>query len=178
MPIPFHGSLRVCVFALPSAATDEFTYIYDSYAGPWCFCKDPIPSVEKSAQYCAPALETPEQINLQYAAPGVIVVGFVTYEVTNPEKPPQAILSQVDSATNVTILGITHRYAPPGRNGTVVPGIDGLNNLPYMMHYVILNVTPGHIYNYRVRSGSNSARWSEIFTFKAPGGSNTTRIAT
>jgi hypothetical protein len=21
---------------------DQFTYIYDSYAGPWCFCKDPV----------------------------------------------------------------------------------------------------------------------------------------
>ena len=23
---------------------DEFAYIYDSYAGPWCFCKDPVRS--------------------------------------------------------------------------------------------------------------------------------------
>ena len=21
---------------------DQFAYIYDSYAGPWCFCKDPV----------------------------------------------------------------------------------------------------------------------------------------
>ena len=22
--------------------TDQWSYIYDSYAGPWCFCKDPV----------------------------------------------------------------------------------------------------------------------------------------
>ena len=47
------------------SGTDQWTKIYDSYAGPWCFCKDPAAGIENSSQYCAPALETPEQINLQ-----------------------------------------------------------------------------------------------------------------
>ena len=40
--------------------------------------------VENISQYCTPALNIPEQINLQYAASAAIVVGFVTYE---PEEP-------------------------------------------------------------------------------------------
>ena len=54
-----------CPPPLRRAGTEQWSYIYDSYAGPWCFCKDPVPGAENSSQYCAPAMETPEQINLQ-----------------------------------------------------------------------------------------------------------------
>ena len=37
-------------------------------------------------------MSVPEQINLQYAAPGVVVVAFVTYEEAPTEAPPQAVL--------------------------------------------------------------------------------------
>jgi hypothetical protein len=76
-----------------------------------------VVGIENSSQYCTPALNTPEQINLQYAAPTAVVVGFVTYEpddVAYPDSgnidgsdggvggdgggavgPPQAILQPV-----------------------------------------------------------------------------------
>lgn len=109
---------------------------------------------ENSSQYCAPALNSPEQINLQYASPTAVVVGFVTYEVgggATADAPPQAMLtteqvSASSSATNVTIFGVTHRYAPHGRNGTTPPKEANLNTLPYMMHYVTLPVEPGREY--------------------------------
>ena len=45
---------------------DGDEYIYDSYNGPWCFCKDPDPGVPNStALYCTPPRHIPEQINLQ-----------------------------------------------------------------------------------------------------------------
>ena len=60
----------------------------------------------------------------RYASPTAVVVGFVTYEVNGSaaaaaasSAPPQATL--VQQGTNVTVLGVSHRYAPPGRNGTV-----------------------------------------------------------
>ena len=67
---------------------------------------------------------------------------------TPPGRPlhPQATLAQTDPASNATVLGVTHRYAPPGRNGTAAPAGLALNTLPYMMHYVTLAVEPGHEY--------------------------------
>ena len=29
---------------------DQWSYIYDSYAGPWCFCKDPVRSLEEEEE--------------------------------------------------------------------------------------------------------------------------------
>ena len=109
---------------------------------------------ENSSQYCAPALNSPEQINLQYASPTAVVVCFVTYEIgggATADAPPQATLATQQvlasaSAANITIFGVTHRYAPHGRNGTTAPKEANQNTLPYMMHYVTLPVEPGHEY--------------------------------
>ena len=122
----------------------------------------------------------------RYASPTAVVVGFVTYEVNGSaaSAPPQATLAQ--QGTNVTVIGVSHRYAPPGRNGTAAANVDtALNTLPYMMHYVTLAVVPGREYRYRVRSGAAGARWSEEYGFRAPGdatntsaGDRVTRFAT
>ena len=176
------------------SGTNQFTFVYDSYAGPWCFCRDPGHGAENSSQYCTPALDTPEQINLQYASPTTVVVGFVTYELNRSATtaPPRASLMQQNPAshpgTNITIYGVTHRYAPPGRNSTSGYDKAKLNTLPYMMHYVALTVEPGSKYRYQVRSGGINTIWSAEYAFRAPGGlgengstaagAPTTRIAT
>jgi hypothetical protein len=55
--------------------------------------KHPVADVTNASQYCVPAASAPEQINLQYAAPGVVVVGFVTYEEAPTEAPPRGTRS-------------------------------------------------------------------------------------
>jgi len=158
--------------------TDQWSYLYDSYAGPWCFCKDPVIGVENSSQYCTPPLNTPEQINLQYASPTAVVVGFVTYEPPNSTTaPPQARLFLNGDMKVVT--GVTHKYSPPGRNSTSTLANATEFALPYMMHYITLPVTGGLQYNYSVRSGSSDGLWSPAYSFRAPGGRVAeTRIAT
>ena len=162
---------------------DQWSYIYDSYAGPWCFCKDPIPGIENTSQYCTPALDNPEQINLQYASPTAVVVGFVTYELQGTGNgsergggtldvtgdveatlltPPTAVLLEVPPSTMMpssvpqkeppaqTIAGVSHLYAPPGRNVSSAVGNATEFALPYMMHYITLPVVPGKRYSYKV----------------------------
>ena len=77
------------------------------------------------------------------------------------------------------MTGVTHRYAPPGRNSTSLSANATEFALPYMMHYITLPVAPGVRYNYSVRSGAANAAWSAEYSFRAPGGSAAvTRIAT
>merc|ERR1711871_132941 len=94
---------------------DADKYIFDSYQGPWCYCKQPQKGMP-SAAYCQPPQSTPEQINLQVASPSVVVVGFVTYEHSFPAAPPVAMLGT--SEQHMTeIKGVSRHYAPPGRTG-------------------------------------------------------------
>jgi hypothetical protein len=137
-----------------------------------------VAGAENSSQYCTPAVYIPEQINLQYASSSAVVVGFVTYEpFAQGTAPPQAKLQSASSP--VTVTGITHQYAPPGRNSTDLSANATEFALPYMMHYITFSVTPGEQYNYSVRSGASAGVWSKEYSFRAPGGSVAeTRLAT
>jgi hypothetical protein len=152
------------------AEKDGDTYIYDSYEGPWCFCKDPVAGENRSS-YCTPPKHSPEQINLQLAASGTVVVGFVTYEDVAVADPPVAEFTPAGGNTT-TILGVTHAYSPPGRNNTTMPspgGGDGRYAYPYSMHYVRFpKLTPGTMYTYRVKAGASNAVWSDTFEFRGP----------
>lgn len=138
--------------------------------GPWCFCKDPEIG-ENITRYCTPPKSTPEQINLQMAASGVVVVGFVTYENAQPQEPPVAIFSNDGGVTNVTISGVSHWYSPPGRSDPSVPPPGGSRRYayPYTMHYIKFPLLKsGQNYSYKVRSGSEKSTWSEWFHFRGP----------
>ena len=134
---------------------------------------------ENSSQYCTPPLYIPEQINLQYASSSAVVVGFVTYEpFTQSSAPPQAKL-QSSASPPAIVTGVTHQYAPPGRNSTDLSANATEFALPYMMHYITFSVTPGEKYNYSVRSGADAGLWSKMYSFRAPGGNVAeTRVAT
>lgn len=140
-----------------------------------------VAGLENTSQYCTPQINIPEQINLQYASPSAVVVGFVTYEVGNVTTPPQARFRTATSSSNATykvVTGVTHQYSPPGRNSSDV--LKNATNfaLPYMMHYITLPITPGVQYNYSVKSGSEQGLWSDEYSFRAPGGNVVTRLAT
>ena len=117
--------------------------------------------VENISQYCTAPTNIPEQINLQYASSSAVVVGFVTYETLDNTKaaPPQARLQAAASMSAQApapqlVTGVTHMYAPPGRNSTNPSANATEFALPYMMHYITLPVTPGMKYTYNVKSGS------------------------
>ena len=94
---------------------DGDTYIYDSYEGPWCFCADPETG-ENTTQYCYPPKSIPEQINLQLAGSGLIVVGFVTYEDTQAADPPMAVFYSLIAALSlVCVLALSRRHATAHR---------------------------------------------------------------
>jgi hypothetical protein len=140
-----------------------------------------VAGAENSSQYCTPPVYIPEQINLQYASSSAVVVGFVTYEpFAQGSAPPQAKLQANSSASPpVIVTGVTHQYAPPGRNSTDLSANATEFALPYMMHYITFSVTPGEQYNYSVRSGAGAGVWSKGYSFRAPGGSVAeTRLAT
>jgi hypothetical protein len=80
---------------------------------PFCICKGngstTAPPSVVSAQ-CTPPLGTPEQINLQYAAADIVVVGFVTYEKMFPSGPPVAMFGKAGAAPK-QLTGTAHWYA-------------------------------------------------------------------
>ena len=168
---------------------DGETYIFDSYEGPWCYCKDPAAG-ENKTQYCNPAAaaSAPEQINLQMAAQNVVVVGFVTYEAALPAgaaaPPNPSALFGPKGETQAVVSGVSQLYAPPSR--TTAGSVDGLGRYtyPYTMSYVRFDgLAPGAEYTYKVRAGSDSAAapWSDTYTFRAPVAPHSpgpTRIAT
>jgi hypothetical protein len=165
----------------------QFDFVTSSYAGSWCFCKDPVANVTNTSQYCVPAVSVPEQINLQYAAPGVVVVAFVTYEEVPTEAPPQAVITaKKGGGAPKTVTGVSHLYSPPGRNvtggGSATPANPVDFDLPYNMHYVKFVVEPGQSYSYKVKGGAAAAAWSDKFVFRAPSNSQgtgaVTRLAT
>jgi hypothetical protein len=75
--------------------------------------------------------------------------------------------------TLAPIPGVSHKYTPPGRDGTV-----STNSAPYMMHYIKFEVEERKSYSYKVQSGASSAEWSDEFTFRAPAVTGETKIAT
>lgn len=122
------------------AAFNE-TYMLDSYAGPWCFCKDPgtAPSNREYntplMSYCKPPQSVPEQINLQLAASDVIVAGFVTYEEL-PVSPPVAMFGKKGGAMKL-ITGVSHAYNPGGHHSL---GNQTSSSVPYIMSFIKLQV--------------------------------------
>lgn len=143
---------------------DQYTFITDSYAGPWCFCKNPEPGENQTA-YCDPPKSVVEQLNLQLAGKGVVVASFVTYNEQLPENPPVAMFGQDQDNLNITAKGVTHSYKPPGRE--------------YLLHFVKLdNLEDRKRYYYKVKSGSDSCDWSPVYSFRAPYEDGVTRIAT
>eukprot|EP00729_Bicosta_minor_P009103 gene9103-12667_t len=150
-------------------AKDQQEYIYDSYAGPWCFCNE---GSTTTAAYCTAPTDIPEQINLQVAAPGVIVVGFVTYSTSlTATEMPIAMFGEKGAAP-AKVTGVTHKYSPPGRTGNVSDF-----DAPYQMHYPF-SVEEGKSYTYKVNNGGAAGAWSDEFTFRAPVQTGTTRVAT
>eukprot|EP00051_Salpingoeca_urceolata_P027595 m.482294 g.482294 ORF g.482294 m.482294 type:complete len:583 (-) comp22487_c0_seq1:276-2024(-) len=143
---------------------DKDEVITDSFAGPWCYCKDPAPG-EPFAAYCRAAWRTPEQINLQYAAPNTVVASFVTYESSLPANPPVAMFGP-DASSLKPVMGVSHFYQPPGRT--------------YLLHFIkFSNLEQNKKYSYKVKSGSDGCAWSDVFEFRAPvQTSGPTRIAT
>jgi hypothetical protein len=127
-----------------------------SYSGPWCYCASTgMPGL------CLAPKATPEQINLQLAEPSTVVVSFVTYEDTfDPSIPPVAYLNGTE------LTGVSHLY------------LDAPNQRNYTMHFVRFPaLIPRGQYSYKVKSGTASAIWSPIFSFRAPYTSGSSRVA-
>jgi hypothetical protein len=165
------------------AAYNE-TYILDSYAGPWCFCASPAggnPAGYNTPlmSYCDPPAAVPEQINLQLAASDTFVLGFVTYEVL-PSAPPVAILYETDAAANKkTVNGVSHAYEPPGHTFPEPANGTTMGTVPYIMSYIKFGpLKPRTSYTYKVKSGGESAVWSEEFTFRSAYDEGETKLLT
>lgn len=131
-----------------------FQVITDSFAGPWCYCKDPAPGTqspihstldsgpshshahfpciplnvagEPFAGYCTAPELVPEQINLQLAEGNVVVASFVTYEKSRPAAPAVAMFGS-DPNNMQSVTGITHTYVLPDTGRT------------YYLHFVKLS---------------------------------------
>lgn len=149
--------------AIPARSVGECKSAIDcpgSYFGPVCPA-----DVKGKTQLvtCVPQGSVPEQINLQVATDSTVVVGFVTFEATMPQEPPQAMLGPADQgepSTNVT--GVTHWFE------TFHVGQEQRN---YSMHFVRFGeLKPRAKMVYKVRSGAPGAPWSPVFTFRAPYG--------
>jgi len=143
-------------------APDPDEVITDSFAGPWCYCLNPAKG-DPFAAYCKPPQSVPEQINIQLASPSVVVASFVTYEAL-PSSPPIAMFGTDPTNLNITVVGVSHLYEPPGRT--------------YILHYIkFTNLVERGTYYYKVKSGSAACTWSDVFSFRAPYSSGVTRLA-
>ena len=140
----------------------------------------------------------PEQINLQLAGAGTIVVGFVTFPANESRAtdsppialpPPEAQFWTSTTATDPTLVeGITRRWATPTVNYALLNHHPHYNasetaqlSRHYALHFVKLRGLAAHVrYHYRVRCGGS---WSDSFSFVAPpssdalGTNRSTRIA-
>eukprot|EP01052_Picozoa_sp_SAG31_P004966 SAG31_NODE_212_length_20157_cov_9.648868_11_plen_170_part_00 len=158
---------------LPTPRTTDAWARSDSYAGPWCFCKDPAPNDPPTA-YCLPAQSVPEQINLQMAESDAVVVGFITYEASLPTNPPVAMFGEAGGKMS-KLAGVSHLYAPKGHTS----GADQTKSVPYIMHYIKLPTPkPKTKYSYKVQSGGAGAQWSEVFTFRSLYSEGETKVLT
>ena len=127
--------------------------------GSGCFC-------EGSMEWddCVSRLNTPEQINVQIAAPDTVVLAFVTFEKVAPTAPPEALVGRVSGALKPVHAGagaVTHTYLTS----------DGSRK--YYMHFVTLRgLEPRGTYYYMVRSGGSAHQeegkgWSREHNFRA-----------
>ena len=132
--------------------------------GAFCFCDE-----GKTVGYCeSTASGVPEQINVQIAAPDVVVLSFVTFEGTAPTRPPQAKVGRSPGSMQLLPAGpgaVTHTYVSPSGKRT------------YFMHFVTLRgLQPHGTYYYAARSGGAGAAWSAAFAFRAGYADGPTRI--
>eukprot|EP01050_Picozoa_sp_SAG11_P004449 SAG11_NODE_284_length_11240_cov_6.333812_10_plen_311_part_00 len=163
--------------------------------GAFCYCShaathnssSPTPIPQWGT--CEPPTLTPEQINLQWAAPTTIVIGFVTFgDVANPRPnasalPPIAEVRLASSGGNGgarrEAKGVTTEYATAAAPYNPF-GREHETKLPeriYAMHFVRLQSRQQRArYHYRVRSGTVGAVWSDTHSFRAPYSSGATRF--
>ena len=141
----------------------------------------PSPRSSCSLTPLSPRPPRPLQINLQIASSTTIVAGFVTFETAMPADPPIAEFGRAAppgspssswQATPTQLKGVSHWYmeksnaTAPGQCGSGPCAAVGRN---YTMSYVKFHgLEPGTNYTYRVKSGGNTAAWSDTFTFRAP----------
>jgi len=154
--------------AMPAASAGRFECdgctvdkIYNSFQGPWCYCEG------GSETYCEPPNGVPEQINLQIAAPDVVVASFVTFDTMKTPGAPVAMLGT--SEDNMwPLTGVQHPYAALSK-------IEARN---YTLNFVrFADLLPRQTYFYKVKGGALSGVWSPIFKFRAPYSAGETRIA-
>eukprot|EP01052_Picozoa_sp_SAG31_P042024 SAG31_NODE_6543_length_1982_cov_1.248540_3_plen_184_part_00 len=119
---------------------------------------------------CTSGHGIPEQVNVQIASGDSVVVGFVTYEDADPSDPPVVELN------GTQFKGVTHTHNPctVGKSCTGGP----YKPRTYYMHYVKLGgLAARETYSYKFKSGSESAVWSDTFSFRAPYSDGVTKIA-
>merc|ERR1711871_1375364 len=152
--------------AMPAASAGLFECdgctvdkIYNSFKGPWCYCKNSTGGSGET--YCQPPEGIPEQINLQFAAPGVVVASFVTFDRTfDPSSPskPEAMMAP-EGQEMQSVLGVSHRY---DKLSKVYAG-------NYTFHFIkFAGLKAGQRYQYKVRSGLSGGAWSATFVFRGP----------
>jgi hypothetical protein len=155
------GAANLC--AIPGAATGSATGGPETAsAGPFCYCAN-----TGKAHWCLPMLDIPEQINLMYASPDVIVAGFVTYERAAPTTMAVATLREEGgdspTATTQNLTGVSHWVSfTPTASATQ-------QQRNYTMHFVkFAGLKPSRNYTYAVKSGAATGVWSASFTFRSP----------
>jgi predicted phosphodiesterase len=151
-----------------------------SFYGPICACAGPTAPFRFAT--CTAPVSYPEQINLQIASAEVVVVSFVTFEEQLPVAPPAVQLVALDDS-NVTVTGVAHRYTTSHASHSQfcdesLPSSILCLQRNYTMSFVRLSgLSPRQRYEYRVKSGGENARWSEVHRFRALYSAGPTRIA-
>eukprot|EP00656_Telonema_subtile_P040233 TRINITY_DN452_c0_g1_i1.p1 TRINITY_DN452_c0_g1~~TRINITY_DN452_c0_g1_i1.p1 ORF type:complete len:602 (-),score=155.73 TRINITY_DN452_c0_g1_i1:145-1950(-) len=147
--------------AMPGASAGEFECdgctvdkIYNSFAGPWCYCES------QGEQYCTPPTSVPEQINLQVAAPDVVVASFVTFEARPPLPTETPVAMFGSSETDLQpVQGVSHLYGH----------LSQAEHTNYTLHFIKFgDLEPRKNYYYKVKSGLPESQWSAVFEFRAP----------
>jgi hypothetical protein len=129
---------------------------------PTSFC---ISQASGELALCTSGDGIPEQVNVQIANNDSVVVGFVTFEKSAPAGPPIAMFGTSASALANTEKGVTEVHKT--KAGRI-----------YYMHFVRLQkLEEKREYFYSVKSGSSSAKTSDVFSFRAPYSSGETKIA-
>lgn len=137
-------------------------HIFNSFAGPWCYCSDPVDTAPR-LQYCVPdPTKKPfvEQLNLQVAAQDVIVASFVTRDDQAIVNKTSAVGEIGTTRSDVKVVGgISHFYST----------LASAEHDGYALHFVkFAGLEPGRQYTYRVRSGNQAKLWSPWKTFRVP----------
>jgi hypothetical protein len=160
-----------------------------SFYGPICACAPSAndardPSLVPRFATCTAPASYPEQINLQIAASDTVVVSFVTFESDLPAAPPTVQLR--DAGASVWPrgdTGVAHRYMTSHAAHSQFCDESSPSSIHclrrnYTMSFVRLSgLVPRRSYEYRVKSGSADALWSEPKTFRALYSSGPTRVA-